>query len=466
MRVRVRGIYATAITKLLLDRGIKVSHPSKVIRERFGIEESGEPPTVTVKDTDQKHGVVVVGEYEHGKRVFEILKEIAVARWISKLPLHGIIKGEVVDVRDRKSIVDLGGYKGVLEEELEVGKKILVDVARPFLPNEDFAKLSTRYTVFGNYVALIKNLDRKIIFSRHITSKKLRGDLVALSALSNVEDWCIKWRSSATIGNIDEMLRDIRETHKKAVDVMKRGENAEVGEIVYEGEFFAILCLDKRFLDDVRNSVIPTVRGHHSLKSVGENEIVDFSEYLIQQGFDRDLISESAVKYTISKMGFVNIEHVSALKCDVIRLTPGKAVGDCRLKRVFRKPGIFDGLDIRKEPGDYDIMEFSPGSPIIIHKYYGRDGSFKGIYVNLNTPPDIGRSLIRYIDMEVDVVSDGNEAKIIDVEKLEKASDLGIVEENVKEYYLSLAERVKKFLESHDVSEVTIGAVVKYINRD
>ena len=469
IRVRVRGIYATAITKLLLDNGLNVSHASKIIRERFGMDESDEPPTVTVKDTDQKHGIVIVGEYEHGKQVFNILKEIAVTHWVSKLPLHAIIKGEVIGVREHKSIIDLGGYRGILDQELEVGSEIFVDVARPFMPHEDFAKLSTKYTIFGNYVALIKGIGRKVVFSRHITNRKLKDDLVALSAVSNVEDWSIKWRSSATIGYLDEMLQDIKDTYKKAVEVMKRGEKADIGEIVYNGEFFAILSFNKEYLDEIRSTVIPTMRYHHSLKSVGENEVVDFGEHLLQQGFDGDVLSGSARKYVISKMGeqrLVDIEHVSALKCSILKLTPGKPIGYCRLKRIFKKPGMFDGLNVRKEPGDYDIMEFSHGLPIILHRYYGRDGSFKGIYVNLNTPPDIGRNLIRYIDMEIDVVSVGGEAKIIDVEKLEKACDLGIVNENVKEYYLNLAKRIKGFLESHDESDVTLDAVVKYINRD
>ncbi len=467
IRVRVRGIYATAITKLLLDNGLNVSHASKVIRERFGIDESDEPSTVTIKDTDQKHGIVIVGEYEHGRRVFDILKEKAVTHWVSKLPLHAIIKGKVVDVREGKSIIDLGDYKGILDQELEVGSVIFVDVARPFMPHEDFAKLSTKYTIFGNYVALIKGLEQKVVFSRHITDRKLRDDLITLSAVSNVEDWCIKWRSSAIIGSLDEMLQDIRDTYKKAVEVMKQGEKANIGDVIYNGEFFAILSLNKEYFDEIRNKVIPTMRYHHSLKSVGENEVVDFSEHLLQQGFDRDGISESAREYVISKMGkqrLISIEHVSALKCQILRLTPGKPIGYCQLKRVFEKPGIFDGLNIRKEPGDYDIMEFSPGLPVILHKYYGRDGSFKGLYVNLNTPPDIGRNLIRYIDMEVDVVSASGEAKIIDVEKLKKACDLGIITENVKDYYFNLAERIKEFLESHDVLDVTLDEVVKYVN--
>lgn len=458
VRVRVRGIYATAITNILLKEGLKVSHASKIIRDRFGIDEK-EPPTVTVKDTEQKHGVLVVGEYEHGKIVYDILKRYSIARWVSKLPLHSIIKGKVVEVKNDKSIVDLGGFKGVLNERREVGEELLVDVARPFIPNDDLAKLSTCYTIFGKYVALIRGLSRRVIFSRHITDKRLREDLIALSRLSNVEDWCIKWRSSAVLGNVEDMLKDIKETYERAVKIIKVGEDKDVGEIVYEGEFFAILYLDKEVLDDVRNDAVPTIRYHHSLKSMDETEIVDFSEYVLKQGIcDRNDLSEAVRNYVLSKMcegRLVEIEHISVLRGDIIKLTPGKPLNDYSIKRVFRRAGVFDGLSVKKDTGDYDIMEFLPDVPMVLHKYYGRDGTFKGIYVNLNTPPDFSRNKIRYLDMEVDVVA-GDEVRVIDVDKLEKAYELGIVGEDLRDYYLDLAERIKKYIESHKPSEVSI----------
>ncbi len=464
MRVRVRGIYATAITKVFLDKGIEVSHTSKVIRDRFGIEDSKEPPTVTVKDTEEKHGVVVVGEYDHGRKIYEILKGYSNVRWVSKLPLHAIIKGRVVEVRDGRSIVDLGRYKGVFNGRLEVGREMLFDVSRPFMPNDEYAKLSTRYTVFGSYVALIKGLGRRVVFSRHIVDRRLRRDLTALSLSSNVEDWCVKWRSSATIGSLEDMLKDLRETYERAKKIVKAGEKAEVGELVYDGEFFAILNIDKSKCDEIRNEVVPTIRYHHSLKSVDENEVVDFSESLIERGLcDREGVSECARNYVLSKMceqKVVRIEHISALKGEIIRLTPGRPLNVYSIKRVFRRAGVFDGLNVKKEPGDYDVMEFLPDVPIILHKYYGRDGKLKGLYVNLNTPPDISRDRIRYVDMEIDVVA-GDDVKTIDVEKLERACQLGIVDESLKGYYIDLAERIEKFLKSHDPSEVTIHEIAK-----
>ncbi len=460
-RVRVRGIYATALTKILVDKGFEITHASKVIQDRFGIDNK-EPPEVTVKDTDSRHGVVIVGEYEHGKRVYNALKEFAVAAWVSKLPLHAVIKGKVIEAENGKSIVDLGEYRGVLEGEREVGEELLVDIARPFMPCDELAKLSMNQTIFGKYVALIKNASRKVIFSKHITNKKLRSELTALSSMLDVGDWCIKWRSSATAGKLEEILKDVKETYKKAEEVMRKGEKVEVGKIVYQGEFFAILCFDrKECLDDVRNNVIPTIRNHHSLKSVGEGEVVDLCEFLLYKGFDRNKLSEEALNYVISRMnGLVRIEHVSVLSGKAIELSPGKAIGKCTIKRVFKKPGVFDGLNVKKEPGDFDMMEFSPGIPIILHRYYSREGDFKGIYVNLNTPPDIARNMIRYVDMEIDVVA-SDEVKIIDAEKLENAAKLGIISEDVKREYFELAENVKKFLESESAKDITLSDITE-----
>jgi len=479
MRVRVRGICSTAITKVLLDEGFQVSHTSEKIRERFSLEETRDPPDVTVKDTDPRHGLVIVGDYDCGKRVFEVLKSRFDGSicWVSKLPLHSIIKGEVVEAENGSSVVNLGRYRGVIDRELEVGREILVDVSRPFLPSDDLARLSTNYTIFGRYVALIHDLQKKVIFSRHIADSKLRQDLMKLTALSKVRGWCVKWRSSAAIGDFGEMIKDLQDTYKRAEEVMEEGERAEVGEIVYRGQFFAIIGFDKRAkraLDEVRNGVLPTIQNHHSLKSMNEGEVVDYSEHILRMNIGgRERISEAAMSYIASLMreqGLVHIEHISILSGEIKRLTPGRVVdsrGDVYvLKRAFRGGGFLDGLDVRKEPGDYDLMEFSPELPLILHKYHGRAGELKGIYVNLNSPPEISRSGIRYFDVEIDVVASQNEVKILDEEKLEKAHNLGIISGDMKEAFSSIAknvqERLSRIRDLNDVSLEDLKACSKH----
>ncbi len=468
MHVRVRGVYSTAITKLLLDNGISVSHTSKKIRERFSLEDTKEPPTVTIKDANNKHGVVVVGEFEHGKAIYSLLREkIDCICWVSKLPLHSIIKGRVVDTNDGKSIIDLGRYKGIIDKKFEVGSEVLVDVARPFMPHENYAKLSDKYTIYGKYVALIHKLSSKVIFSRHITSKRLRGDLTSLATMLNVENWGVKWRSSAVLGEFGEMIKDFQQTLSRAEEIMKKAENCEVGDIVYDGEFFAIFSFTKEgkeFLDNIRNRVLPTIPGHHSLKSMNESEIVEFAEHIVKSGMvSEKKVSEIVFDYIKNLMqeNLISIYHISLLTGGVKNLTPGKLIGikggTFRLKRVFRGRGIFDGLGVKKSPGDYDIMEFSQTLPMILHKYYGKNGEFKGVYININTPPEISRNAIRYIDFEIDVVADNENVKIIDSELLDKACELGIINDNVKNHFAELAEKIKdKILSFEDLQNLSL----------
>ena len=70
---RVRGIYATAVTKVLLDSGFGITQPTKPILERFRLEPIFDPPDVTVKDLSDRAGVLVVGEPSAAKLTVDAL---------------------------------------------------------------------------------------------------------------------------------------------------------------------------------------------------------------------------------------------------------------------------------------------------------------------------------------------------------------------------------------------------------
>lgn len=61
VRVKIRGIYATALTGLLLKRGFEIVSPSEVIRARFGLPESPGPEEVLIVDRRDKQGVAIEG---------------------------------------------------------------------------------------------------------------------------------------------------------------------------------------------------------------------------------------------------------------------------------------------------------------------------------------------------------------------------------------------------------------------
>ncbi len=61
---RVRGIYTTALTKLLLDHGFEIVEPSAVIKERFKLRDTPTmlPPDLDIYDRLDRQGIYVVGE--------------------------------------------------------------------------------------------------------------------------------------------------------------------------------------------------------------------------------------------------------------------------------------------------------------------------------------------------------------------------------------------------------------------
>ncbi|MEM5789024.1 MAG: hypothetical protein AAGU11_17055, partial [Syntrophobacteraceae bacterium] len=61
-RIKVRGIYSTALTKLALDSGFEVVEPSDKIRERFPIEFANHPHNLMIQDREDLQGVEIKGE--------------------------------------------------------------------------------------------------------------------------------------------------------------------------------------------------------------------------------------------------------------------------------------------------------------------------------------------------------------------------------------------------------------------
>lgn len=74
VKVRVRGIYATALTALFAER-FTIVEPSEVIQTRLGIAAVEGPPEVTIQDKADRHGVVVEGLQSAVDEVVSFLKD-------------------------------------------------------------------------------------------------------------------------------------------------------------------------------------------------------------------------------------------------------------------------------------------------------------------------------------------------------------------------------------------------------
>lgn len=73
--VKIRGIYSTAVTRLLLDLDYPVVDPSSQICERFGLEPNRNNPDIEIRDKRDLQGIEMRGEPERVTQFLTFLQE-------------------------------------------------------------------------------------------------------------------------------------------------------------------------------------------------------------------------------------------------------------------------------------------------------------------------------------------------------------------------------------------------------
>jgi hypothetical protein len=72
--VKIRGIYSTALTKLLLEADYGITDPSPEIEERFGLASPARLPEILIKDRDGRQGVEIISEADGISRLVGVLQ--------------------------------------------------------------------------------------------------------------------------------------------------------------------------------------------------------------------------------------------------------------------------------------------------------------------------------------------------------------------------------------------------------
>jgi len=456
---KIRGIYATALTKLLVERGLRPTQCSDVLASRLGLNDEKRPYDATVIEKMDSQGIRIRGKKEAVVEVLRIIREEFedAVIWHYRPPLNAIYLAVVKEEIDRGYKVDLGETVGILRtgRVLHDGEKILVCVSRPSL--DDYCEVNERLTLVGDYARLIKG--GHVTVSRHIRDPDKRAELMALAYSMKPEGWGVHWRSSAEYANEEELIEDLEKLKEEAKRV-EQSKDLEAPRLIKEGEElveieFPATC--KMKADEVRSEVVPTIKGHHYYRAWGHDYsiIVDFAEELISKGVNHDLISRYTWEYMMSykpKEGdIVKIEHIN-LRGEMLELTPGRVVKrnstQYVLRRTFRSKGRLDGLGVEKKPGDYAETMFIEGSWIVINSYFRHDThELLGEYVNINTPVEVYPGKIRYVDLEVDVVrTRSGEVKVLDEDKLKWAFERGIISKKLFEKTINIVEKVRELL--------------------
>jgi len=455
VKARIRGIYSTALTKLLLDHGSQITQSTQVIRNRLDIEFDVDTPDIDIRDTSDKQGLIVEAKEPVLHTFLNVITEELPNPliYLSKVTTNAIYKGITEKQTPHGTIINLGEYKGVLlGEKLEEGKELLVRVIDPGLGRD--ITLTANITIPGRYVILIPEDSIKI--SKKIRNQETRQTLFILGRAIKPKNWGILWRTAAAARETKELIEEVKKLEEEAKEIFRKAENEKAPVLLYEGERKAYIKIPyetKRRLDEIRSKVTPTIPNHHFYKSLNSEFalVVDLAEKIISKNPRLKEEVAQQVKDTIlqkyPKIGeIIEIEHIK-LNGKRIHLAPGKIIEKTnnpltlKLLRKFRSGGIYDALNIPIEEGDYGITEITQGSWYMKTSYYNKEKELKGEYYNISTGIEIHPQKITYIDLAIDVVKwSNNNVKVVDKEELEEAYKKGIITEK---YYQEILKNVK-----------------------
>ncbi|MEM1564331.1 MAG: DUF402 domain-containing protein [Candidatus Bathyarchaeia archaeon] len=476
MRAKVRGIYTTALTKLLLENGFQIVQPSQTIKERFGIPDNNEPPDLKIKDRHDLQGIVALGTPEATETFRKILHftlEDAITRKWS-ISVDGIYKGVIVgesndafQVKISEEVVGTLPKSEAPSEALKQnGDAIIVQVERKRIGRK-IPVLTMQLKIVGNYAILAHKSNGGV--SLKIRDVNKRAELYTLGKQLAPEGWGIIWREPAAHASKIVLEDEVTRLCGK-IKLLKEAESlADAPALLVEGLYFMDIefpNLSKTKLDAFRAAVSPTIEGHHFYKSCGGkvSSALEMAEKLLEKGQSKSEVEELLKEHVRPEFpeegSVVDVEHVK-LSGAVFHLGQAtiEAINTQELKysRTIRAYGFYDGLGVAKEAGDKAVSETRLGEWYITTNYFSKDGGWKGAYININTPVEVYPDAIRYVDLEVDVcIRPNGETKVLDVKKLEKALEKGVVGK-------ALFEKVKGVVAAITDKSFVNGLLAKFI---
>ncbi len=461
--VRVRGIYATAITRLLREAGLEVVQASEPIRERFDGELPTEPAAAAVETSRDREGVGVSGEPDAVERVAGRLEDVGIDcfRWADPTPRGAVFDGEVSETAGGGATVDLGGdRRGYLAFDdvdgyVEVGDRYRLQVHEPTPPwSDDHPRVRPTPRVETGLCRL----------SRGRSGVRAAGDdgraaeLVGMTDLLDAElpdGWGLYWRRTAANAGLAAMETALERAVSRAGELEEALDDAGEPGVVAVPEATAWLWFgrESRFaLDDARRAVTATLPGHHRIKAAGgtASAAVDFAEAVCDPGGEFPF-GAVAASFGPAAGDRLALAHG---KPDGRLLTLGRgtvtdldADGSLTLERRMGAGGSYDALGTPKEAGDVAVTKLREGRWWYPTTYRDAEGSSKGTYVNVCTPVELFPDRARYVDLHVDVIRrpDG-EVAVVDEAELAAAVEEGLVSEPLAEKARSVARAVERAL--------------------
>mgnify|MGYP000058943277 CR=1 FL=1 len=456
-RVKIRGIYTTALTYRLSERdGVDVVQPSPAISDRFDRDLPREPAEATVWTTDDRQGVGVVGPA--APEIREALRSVGrdTLTWRDAASRGAVVDGSVTETKGSGAIVDLGERSGFLpfsnsDDHVETGDDLRVQVTEPRAPWDNGRPvLDTTFDVQRPLVTLVRD---------GASRASGQPELAELLPTDPPDGWRARWSRDADDAGLDALGDALDAAVERAEDLddalEAAGNITETPHTVFEGQptVWAWFGRESRFaLDDERRNVTTTMTGHHRIKAGDEraSAAVDFVEAVCD---DADEFPFEAVtrQFGPTEGNTVAIDHGKpAGHC--IRLGRGEITdydpeGTVRIEREMSPGGSYDALGVERQAGDVAITKCTEGKWWYPTVYRGSDGEKRGTYVNVCTPVEIFPGSVRYVDLHVDVVkhADGTVERVDD-DELDAAVESGHVPEDLAEKARAVASAVENAL--------------------
>ncbi|WP_266075083.1 DUF402 domain-containing protein [Haladaptatus caseinilyticus] len=469
-RIRIRGIYTTALTHLLGDE-FDIVQASPPIRRRFDDEfETGEYD-VTVETTDDRQGIGISGEGGVVETVVERLAGTGIDTfdWKDPTPRGSLFDGVVTETLGSGAVVTLGERDGFLpfrniDRRIDEGDQVRVQVHDPAPPwSRDRPLLGTDVQVFGGVASLSKGVNRVVASAPDDASRRELARTTEMLPTDVPEDWGVRWEygaNDAAIGEMDAALSSAverAETIDSALgESVNTARDADAPQSITKPDATAWLWFgrESRFeLDDARREVTTTLPGHHRIKAADESAsaAVDFAEDLHEPG-DEVPIGATLRQFGPEEDGEVFIDHgkpdgrcFSLGKGAVVERDPES--GKYTVHREMQGPGTYDAIGTDREAGDVAVTKFREGRWWYPTAYRSEDGESKGTYVNVCTPVELFPRSVRYVDLHVDVVKrpDGTVERVDD-DELDSAVEAEYISEELAEKARSVAASVEKVL--------------------
>ncbi|EMA60686.1 DUF402 domain-containing protein [Halorubrum lipolyticum] len=484
MNVRVRGIYATALTRTLLDAGHEVVDASPPIRRRFDAEFETAPPDVRIATTDDRQGVGAHGDPDAVASLRDLLTDAGLdaMAWGDPTPPGTVLDGTVTETLGGGAVVELrvGGDEGgsgdaasaegylpygAVDDRVETGDPVRVRVRESAAPWTDRRpELGGSLRAGGGLVALEPGSGTRVDVRNDEAARELAG-MLDLLGLEPPEGWRAVWKAPAVDAETEE-LRAGLDRAVAAAEGLDDAVDAAGGVGVLDGPdlvreeplatphagVWVWFGRESRFsLDDRRREATATMPGHHRVKagSADASAGVDLAEALCEPdpdaAFPFGVVTDA---FGPAEGDALRLEHG---KPDGRLITLGEATvtavdadGSVTVEREMTGGGTYDGLDVPREAGDVAETSLKEGRWWYPTTYRGRDGTVRGTYVNVCTPVEVFPGAARYVDLHVDVVKRPDGAvERLDDDELREAEAAGDVPEPLAEKARSVASALE-----------------------